>query len=174
MQKVRLYNSALLRVFAIILCIAWAGLIFSMSAEASNDSAQRSDGITEVVVSLLFRNFEDMTEAEQTAFIEKVEHIVRKIAHFGIFAVLGVLVSVASYGFIAYRRTHFLRTFIIGVVYAASDEIHQYFVPGRGPKVTDVMIDGAGVFCGAIFVLLVVTVYFKRKEKHNGTQGKSR
>ena len=169
MQKVRLYNSTLLRALVVILCIAWAGFIFSMSAEVSNDSAQRSDGITEVVVSLLFRDFEDMTEAEQTELMLTVEHIVRKIAHFGIFAVLGVLVSIASYGFFAYRRTHFLRTFIIGVLYAASDEIHQYFVPGRGPKVTDVMIDGAGVFCGAIFVLLIVTVYLKRKEKHNGT-----
>jgi len=169
MQKVSLYNSSWIRAIAIILCIAWAGFIFSMSAEVATDSAERSDGITTLIISLLFKGFNDMTEAEQTEFMLTVEHVVRKIAHFCIFAVLGLLISVASYGFAEYRRTHFLRTLIIGTLYAASDELHQYFVPGRGPKVSDVLIDSAGVACGAVFVLLIVTVWLKRRGKHNGT-----
>jgi VanZ family protein len=37
---------------------------------------------------------------------------------------------------------------IFCILYATSDEIHQAFVPGRGPQVKDVFIDSAGSFIG--------------------------
>lgn len=39
------------------------------------------------------------------------------------------------------------------LAYAASDELHQFFVPYRGAKITDVLIDGGGI-------LLVAAVLF--------------
>ena len=42
---------------------------------------------------------------------------------------------------------------IIGIIYASSDEIHQAFVPGRGPMLTDVLIDTSGVVTGIILVI---------------------
>jgi VanZ family protein len=38
---------------------------------------------------------------------------------------------------------------LLAVVYAATDEIHQSWVPGRGARVADVMIDAVGAFLGA-------------------------
>lgn len=35
-------------------------------------------------------------------------------------------------------------SFVLSVLYAISDEIHQYFVPTRGAKITDIIIDSAG------------------------------
>lgn len=37
--------------------------------------------------------------------------------------------------------------FIEGVMYAANDEIHQLFIPGRSGQITDVLIDSAGQCC---------------------------
>ncbi|MGD1992364.1 MAG: VanZ family protein [Anaerolineae bacterium] len=37
-----------------------------------------------------------------------------------------------------------LLSLALALVYAGSDEIHQAFVPGRHPAVTDVLIDGVG------------------------------
>ena len=34
------------------------------------------------------------------------------------------------------------------VLYAISDEVHQFFVPGRGPQAKDVFIDSAGAVVG--------------------------
>jgi VanZ family protein len=34
---------------------------------------------------------------------------------------------------------------LLGVLYAGSDEIHQIFVPTRGPSFTDVLIDSIGI-----------------------------
>jgi VanZ family protein len=42
----------------------------------------------------------------------------------------------------------------IAVGYAALDELHQVFVPGRGPALRDVLIDAAGVALGQVLAWL--------------------
>lgn len=55
---------------------------------------------------------------------------------------------------------------IIGTIYAISDEIHQCFTPGRGPLVTDVIIDGMGVLLGIFLVMLFLKIWYSfRKTK---------
>ena len=53
----------------------------------------------------------------------------------------------------------------IGVLYAISDEIHQGFIPGRTPQITDVMIDTMGVVLGMLCVLILFKIH--KKYKHN-------
>ena len=53
---------------------------------------------------------------------------------------------------------------IIGILYATSDEIHQIFTPGRGPQITDVIIDSMGVILGILLVMLLLKIYGKLKE----------
>ncbi|HIU52150.1 MAG TPA: VanZ family protein [Candidatus Merdicola faecigallinarum] len=43
-------------------------------------------------------------------------------------------------------------SFIIGVIYAITDEIHQLFVPGRSGEIRDVLIDGLGIIVGIILI----------------------
>ncbi len=38
--------------------------------------------------------------------------------------------------------------FALALIYAASDEYHQSFVPGRGARITDVGIDSIGALIG--------------------------
>ena len=60
---------------------------------------------------------------------------------------------------------HLLRALLAAAVYAASDEIHQAFVPGRGPAVTDVLLDSAGALCGILIVCLIVRAVCRRKKQ---------
>ena len=46
------------------------------------------------------------------------------------------------------RYSGFGLALIICGVYAISDEVHQYFIEGRGPHLKDVLIDSAGAFVG--------------------------
>lgn len=43
-------------------------------------------------------------------------------------------------------------SWLLGTIYAITDEIHQYFVPGRACSTFDILIDSAGVACGMILV----------------------
>ena len=54
---------------------------------------------------------------------------------------------------------------IIGILYAISDEIHQSFTPGRGPKITDVFIDSLGVFFGMAVILLIIEILNRKNKK---------
>jgi VanZ family protein len=64
----------------------------------------------------------------------------RKLAHASEYAVLGLLLARAV------RRE--LPAVLLGIAYAASDELHQHFVPGRHGAVYDVAIDAVGVVVG--------------------------
>ena len=68
--------------------------------------------------------------------------ILRKIAHAGEFALLGALLARAL-------RDDRL-ALAAGVAYAASDELHQHFVPGRVGSPLYVAIDSVGVALGIL------------------------
>ena len=71
---------------------------------------------------------------------------VRKLAHVGLFGLLGF----ASMG---YFRSWW-KAGILCYIYAVTDEIHQYFVPGRTPSVYDTFVDAIGF--GVVIVVWVV------------------
>lgn len=77
---------------------------------------------------------------------------------------LGHLVGYAILGFLLYRAFNggikgwssaaAWRSFIVGLLYAVSDEIHQLYVPGREASVIDVGIDAAGLLLALLLVWL--------------------
>jgi VanZ family protein len=68
-----------------------------------------------------------------------------KLAHFGAYAVLGLLVARA----LPPRGRLPWLAFLLGSLYGASDEFHQHFVPGRSVDVFDWVADSLGVIAGA-------------------------
>ena len=56
----------------------------------------------------------------------------------------------------------FFLSWLIGAVYAVSDEAHQYFVPGRACELRDMIIDACGAAVGVLLVFLFIEV---RKQK---------
>jgi len=51
----------------------------------------------------------------------------------------------------AITKRHWILAVLFSGLYAASDEFHQYFVPGRSSSPYDVMIDTVGATFGAGF-----------------------
>jgi VanZ family protein len=66
--------------------------------------------------------------------------VLRKIAHFGEYGVLGLLLARAL--------GRELLAAAAGIAYAATDELHQHFVAGRHAAFRDVAVDAAGVLAG--------------------------
>lgn len=165
MQKIRLYSSKKILCVFVILCIALATFIFCMSNEPAIDSAERSGGIVDVVTTFLVSGFDSLDQAEKEEVKADLDFIIRKTAHFGIFATLGMLLAFAFMYVEATWIYHGGWSFACGTLYAVSDEVHQYFVPGRGPRISDVFLDSAGVLCGIIFVFVVASIIIKRTRK---------
>ncbi|MGV3487441.1 MAG: VanZ family protein [Tuberibacillus sp.] len=83
--------------------------------------------------------------------------VIRKLAHLTEFGLLAFLLWRALR---PVQRTG-LWAWLLTVLYAATDEWHQSFQPGRSPEVTDVMIDA----CGAFIVLFVILPLVRRAVK---------
>ena len=86
--------------------------------------------------------------------------IVRKTAHFTEYMILGISLAVnvmnwrKSKGAYLSAFALWRTAWLIGTIYAVTDEIHQYFVPERACAVTDMLIDSAGVAVGVSIMML--------------------
>ncbi len=74
-----------------------------------------------------------------------VDLVGRKLIHFGEYALLCWLLQRALLGtFAIATRNAVLAALLVASAYAATDEFHQSFVPGRSATVRDWAIDTAG------------------------------
>ena len=87
--------------------------------------------------------------------------LVRKAAHMSEYAVLAILLGLTIR---EYKKEPWLLLALAATAaYAATDEFHQLFVPGRSGQLKDVLIDTAG---GAIgLALLALMLYLKNRYK---------
>jgi VanZ family protein len=84
---------------------------------------------------------------------------IRKLAHLAEYSVLSILVFRAlRAGRAGWRMSWALATVLIAASYASLDEIHQIFVPGRGPAAHDVAIDTFGALLAQVMVWLYATI----------------
>lgn len=92
--------------------------------------------------------------------------IVRKIAHFIIYAMLGA--SLANF----FRSTEgkkfpslkaIILSLLIAVIYSSIDEYHQSFIPERDGNPIDILIDSLGATAG---ICAFIAIYSFIKSKH--------
>ena len=72
--------------------------------------------------------------------------IIRKLAHFTEYFILGILVA----NFIKNIHKKPYYAIIFCILYAISDEIHQIFVQGRSGEIKDILIDTCGSTIGIL------------------------
>ena len=80
--------------------------------------------------------------------------VIRKLGHFTEYLVFGVLIVRALRDADEWRWRHAVMAIALATLYAVTDEVHQYFVPGRTAAVGDVVIDGFGAFAGQVVFAL--------------------
>ncbi len=122
-------------------------LIFCLSSEPALESSERSR---------MFVIFPFLSQ-----------YTVRKSAHFFIYMVLAFLVYrlLTQYkndvNYLSMSKNIYYMTTLIVFLYAVTDEIHQYFVPGRACRVTDVLIDVLGGATGIASSNIIACLYKK-------------
>lgn len=76
--------------------------------------------------------------------------VVRKIGHIGEYAVLAYLLWRALRAHRFSPRQALVWSGLLALAFAASDEFHQSFIPGREGAVRDVLIDTVGIGVGLL------------------------
>lgn len=129
-----------------LLSLLWMVFIFMMSQQNADVSTETSLRAGTLVAELVVPGYRDWPAGEQRALAMQIDYPVRKLAHASEYTVLGILYSLSalSVAVVPKRRRLLCTAFPLGVLYAASDEFHQLFVPGRAGRVSDVLIDSSG------------------------------
>ena len=89
------------------------------------------------------------------------EHLVRKLAHFCEFFILGIELQL-FFSLLKSRKSAFLLALSHGLFTALVDETIQIF-SGRGPMIQDVWLDFSGVTAGSLITLTVMMIKTNRK-----------
>lgn len=135
---------------SILLVFLWMLLIFLMSSFDATESANQSNFIVNIINNIF-----------KIENIELLSFIIRKLAHFTEYLILGFLtINMLNKNDISKK---YLLSILICIIYATSDEIHQIFVPGRACQIRDVLIDSIGSITGVYLYKLIS----KRKKSIN-------
>ena len=145
------------RVLFFIMLVITFYMIFSFSAQDAELSGSLSRNVTEFIVKIISK-IKTMDVTMQFNLIEKLHPIIRKFAHFSIYTIVGFSVMGFMCTFDMKNIFKLLISFGVGIIYAISDEIHQYYIPGRCASIMDVCIDTLGVLTG-IFILITLIVF---------------
>ena len=132
------------RIIYTALTLLWMLLIFLMSAQTAEVSGTESSAISEKILSFLIEN-------PSQNLIDTVETIIRKLCHFFEYALLCALLYRTLFCYEITGKMLAL-SILIAVLYAISDEIHQFFVPGRACRFYDVLIDTLGALLGYVTI----------------------
>lgn len=125
---------------SLLLVILWMIFIFVMSSFDATSSSNQSNFIVDIITSII--NIKD------TGLLSL---IIRKLAHFTEYFILGILVI----NFITRYDKKIIIAILLCIIYATSDEIHQIFVPGRSCQIIDIMIDSLGSIMGIYLYKLI-------------------
>ena len=146
------------RVISSIFLIIWIIVIFMFSNEPATLSHSKSDKVAKTTIDTVSTvTGNDYTKSKITI---DSRYVVRKVAHFTLYFILGVLsiTVLRNYG-ISNRIV--LYSILFCLIYAISDEIHQLFIAGRNFKLLDIFIDTSGGIVGSL------TIYYTKIRGRN-------
>lgn len=152
-------------IVAVAFLVVIYSIIFFFSASDGDTSGELSRGIAVNLVrgfdSFFFIEIPFINTPEG---IELINGIVRKMAHFTEYGIIGVL----EYGIaLCWSRDLKKAALLITAIVAASaalDELHQLFVPGRYSSPKDVLIDTLGGITG----IGIAYVIYRARHKKTG------
>ena len=148
----------IIRTIFMLLLLTTFATIFKFSSQIAEESDDISNGVLRKIIDV-FPYTKGRSEEIKIKMVEHGNPIIRKLAHFSIYALVGVWIMAFMSTFDIRLYKKWIISMLVGVLYAASDEFHQSFVPGRGPSIADVGIDSLGVLTGILAVLIIISIY---------------
>lgn len=146
----------------LIVVVLWAGLIYYASSRDSATSNRHSKYVITIVTTNAVRitNKLRITKIEInnnniSRITNKLNYPIRKLAHFSIYFILGILIYLTTISFGASKKSIYI-IILICFIYSLTDEYHQAFIVGRSSKFLDCLIDTSGSITGCLIELLII------------------
>jgi VanZ family protein len=131
----------------------WPALAWAILISIFSTGAFTSENTSRVIIPVLHW----VLPRANSETLSSIHHVIRKCGHFTEYFIFSLLLLRAIR---AGSRDFGLRLALIVVLivagYAAVDEFHQLFVPGRGAAVSDVLLDTTGGAAAQLCVALIV------------------
>ncbi len=173
MQKEMKNNFSLQKILASILVLMWMITVFIFSGQDGIDTLNTSGAVISVIESKTTNDSSNVVSDNlgktdnknslenkkyKYTYSNKIQKLVRKNAHYFLYMLGGVFLSVFFCANSKYKSSQIklaIYAIITGIVYAFTDEFHQRFVPGRTGSLKDVFIDSMGVITGVVLVYIL-------------------
>ena len=125
------------RIIYTTLLVIWMIIIFMFSSENGIASKNRSDNFAKSTVNITSK-INKINAKDKERMVNKIKVVVRKVAHFTLYFVLGALVylTFSSYGI---NKNIIIYSIGFCMLYALSDEIHQIYTKDRSFQVLDIL-----------------------------------
>ena len=116
----------------LLLCMV---MIFRFSAQPASESEQVSGGVACCIVETWSHlTGTEYTQSEMEAYADRIDYPVRKLAHMTEYGILCLLACAFVHGYSGNWKVCGISAVAVAALYAATDEIHQLFVPGRAGR----------------------------------------
>lgn len=149
-----------------LLVICSIGSMYYFSSQDAQVSGSQSQSVVKLIDKI--RDKITLQDEElikiQTKVYDKLKgfgsksYIVRKMAHFGIYALIGTSLLLFIYIFSKKLILSSTIAFLLSIIYACYDEYRQLFVPGRSGSIKDIFIDSSGALTGIILTFTIILI----------------
>ena len=140
-------------IFRLLIWLIWLGVIFWMSHQDKDETTLKA-GVLRWLLDQLGLDGRQWMDGPYTFYIRKLAHL----TEYAILMILSLRLAILRW---PYRKA-LIYSLVFCIFYAATDEFHQIFIPGRVGSVIDVGIDTIGACFGALLYKLVL----KLKQKN--------
>ena len=134
------------RILFAVLVIVWMITIFCFS----NENGETSQGTSDIITNAIINVNQGLEKNRET-----ISFCVRKLAHFSIYFVGGILLFEFYSTFDVTKKRIFGMSALTGICYACFDEFHQLFISGRSGQFRDVCIDSTGILVALIIIIVI-------------------
>lgn len=143
------------KIVSTTILILWMIIIFMFSNQNAITSKNVSDKVTSKTLTTVSEVAgKDLSNERKQEIIENSRFIVRKMAHFVLYFILGILIytTLASYNI---PKNKIIYSIIFCFICSVLDEFHQLFALGRSSRLFDVFIDTSGSIVSSMLIFML-------------------
>lgn len=111
-----------------ILLIIWMVTVFMFSNESREESSGTSGNTIRAIINMI-PSIRQMNDTEKEEIVKMLQPYARKLAHFTIYTVGGILAFLNINEYDIDNKRKILISILFGFIYAITDEIHQMLIP---------------------------------------------